>query len=395
MKLRFLVHSVFGAGGGVVRVVLNLVDDLKARHDVELVSVFQHHDEPTHIMPSGVPLTVLVDARESAPRTGPEGLERQEAESRPSLLIPPREPRYAAYSRYSDSQLTRYLGTVDDGVLIGMQPGVTAAIAQLARPSVVTVGQDHMSIRGRSSVLREQVLPYYAKLDTFLTLTERDAEVYRKRYLPTTPVVAMPNGIPEYHGAVSDGTSKVVVAVGRLSKGKGFDRLVEAWATVVKRHPDWQLRMYGEGDRRDALTQQIEELGVSSSASLMGYSTTVRDEMAKASLLVLSSRTEGYPMSILEAMSCGLPVVAFDCHTGPREMIDHGTDGLLVPNGDIDGLADAISRVIELGIDGRRAMGQAALRKARQHSQPVISARWESLLRQLLDAKAAQARAPR
>lgn len=251
-----------------------------------------------------------------------------------------------------------------------------------------------MSLRGRSSVLREQVLPDYAKLDTFLTLTERDAAVYRERYLPTTPVVAMPNGIPVYHGAVSDGSNPVVVAVGRLSRGKGFDRLVQAWATVVKSHPGWQLRMYGEGDMRDALTQQIEDLGVGSSASLMGYSTTVRDEMAKASLLVLSSRTEGYPMSILEAMSCGLPVVAFDCHTGPREMIDHGTDGLLVPNGDIEGLADAISRVIDSGVEGRRTMGQAALRKAQQHSQPVISARWESLLQDLLDAKAAQGRTP-
>ena len=99
-------------------------------------------------------------------------------------------------------------------------------------------------------------------------------------------------------------------------------------------------------------------------------------------------------MSILEAMSCGLPVVAFDCQTGPREMIDHGTDGLLVPNGDIDGLADAISRVIDLGADHRRTMGQAALGKARQHSQPVISARWESLLQRLLDAKAALQHAP-
>jgi glycosyltransferase involved in cell wall biosynthesis len=109
--------------------------------------------------------------------------------------------------------------------------------------------------------------------------------------------------------------------------------------------------------------------------------------MAAASIFALSSRAEGYPMVILEAMSCGLPVVAFDCLTGPREMITDGTDGLLVPDGDIEGLADALSSLMSKDPAGRREMGQAAVLKAEQHSQRNIGARWEAMLRPLVDAK--------
>jgi glycosyltransferase involved in cell wall biosynthesis len=386
MKLRFLLHSVYGSHGGVVRVALNLVEDLKTHHDVELVSLFRQRRHAKHALPDGVPVTTLVDGRpRSAEDEGAPA--RHASEARPSRLVPPSESRYGKYSEYTDAALEEYLTSVDDGVVIGMQPGMIAAIAQLASPSVVRVGQEHRSIRGRSKDLLDEALPHYAKLDLFLTLTERDAAVYRSRYLPDTAVAAMPNGIPEYRGTVSDGTRKVVVAAGRLSHSKGFDRLLDAWASVSRSHPDWQLRIFGEGGSRDALAQQIRVLGIESSASLMGYSTRIRDEMAAASIFALSSRAEGYPMVILEAMSCGLPVVAFDCLTGPREMITHGTDGLLVPDGDVEGLADALSSLISKGPAGRREMGQAAVLKAQQHSQRNIGARWESVLRPLVDAK--------
>jgi glycosyltransferase involved in cell wall biosynthesis len=197
----------------------------------------------------------------------------------------------------------------------------------------------------------------------------------------------MPNGIPEYDGRVSDGTSKVVVAAGRLSRSKGFDRLLDAWAVVVRDHPDWHLKIFGQGNERDALSQQVRALGLDAHASLMGYSTRIREEMAEASVFALASRAEGYPMVILEAMSCGLPVVAFDCHTGPREMIEHGFDGLLVPDDDVKGLAEALSSLVEKGPEGRRPMGQAALLKAKEQSQRNIGARWESLLQPLVDAR--------
>lgn len=390
MKLRFLVHSAFGSNGGVVRVVLNLVEDLKHYHDVELVSLFRQRKRPKHELPSGVPVTTLVDIRRGRAAAEARSPSRRSAESRPSQLAPRSESRYRMYSQYSDEQLERYLATLDDGVVIGMQPAMTAAIAQLAPPSVVRVGQEHRSIRGRATSLLDEVLPHYAKLDLFLTLTERDAAVYRRRYLPDTLVAAMPNGIPEYRGSRSDGNGKIVVAAGRLARSKGFDRLLDAWAIVTRIHPDWQLRIFGKGGSRDVLSHQIRELGIESSAALMGYSTRIREEMAQASVFALSSRAEGYPMVILEAMSCGLPVVAFDCPTGPREMIEHGADGLLVPNHDVEGFAASLAALIAAGPEGRREMGRAALLKAQQHSQRNIGARWEALLRPLVEEKAAR-----
>jgi glycosyltransferase involved in cell wall biosynthesis len=113
--------------------------------------------------------------------------------------------------------------------------------------------------------------------------------------------------------------------------------------------------------------------------------------MAAAAFYVMSSRFEGFPMVLLEAMECGLPVVSFDCPTGPRDLISVGKDGFLVPNGDIDGLAAAMMDMIELG-DGRRSFGAAALEKSAQYELSAVAARWDDLLQELVDARARSGR---
>ncbi len=387
MKIRFVLHHVYGAGGGVLRVVLNLIEDLKTRHDAELVSVLRRYDEATRPLPEGVPVTTLVDMRGEDTDGGSTVRLREGDLAEPSQLIVASEPRYKEYSRFSDDKLSAYISSVDDGVLVGMQPGIIAAIAQLGRPSVVRIGQEHRPFTSRAKDLRQELLPYYAKLDMFLTLTQRDMNRYVPRFPPGTRVGFIPNGIPEYVGKPSDHTNKVVVAAGRLKRGKGFDRLVTAWKKVAQAHPDWELRIFGEGKLRPQLEQQIQDLGVSGSARLMGFSTSLAAEMAEGSLFVLSSRIEGYPMVLVEAMASGLPVVSFDCPTGPREIIAPDQDGFLVQRNDIDGLADGMNRMIEIGEEGRRKMGDAALEKARAQTQPVISARWEQIFQELLAAK--------
>lgn len=386
MKIRFILRNVYGPGGGVLRVVLNLVEDLKHRHDVGLVSVLRNHDEAVHTLPEGVPVETLVDLR---PDSSPEDAvdqARTRALRQRSRLIVRHEPAYGAFSLYSDQQLEQYIASVHDGVLVGMQPGMTAAIAQLASTTVVRVGQEHRPYSSRGKELRKELVQHYGNLDVLLTLTERDARSYRRIYGDRLQVGVLPNGTVPFTGVPADNSTKVVVAAGRLGRSKGFDRLLTAWRKVAAQHRDWELRIFGGGELRDELENQIAESGIGASAHLMGYSTELANELAAASIFVLSSRAEGYPMVLLEAMSCGLPVVSFDCPTGPREIISPEKDGFLVPNGDVDGLADAIIRMIELG-DGRRNLGAAALEKARRNSQPVITAKWEELFREQLAAK--------
>jgi glycosyltransferase involved in cell wall biosynthesis len=353
---------------------------------VELVSAVRFREEPTHRLPAGVTVRTLADLRPGVQPRGPAGALRRWARQQPSRVVPADDPRFSQHNRYTDLRLARYLWSVRGGVLIGMQPVMNVAIARLARPSTVRIAQEHRPFVSRNPGLREAAVRHYPRLDMFLTLTERDAQRYRHELGEAVPVRAIPNGTPVYAGTPSDHSSKVVVAAGRLERSKGFDRLVQAWADVAQRHPDWELRIFGEGRDRVALQEQIDALGIGGSARLMGFSASLPEDMASASLFVLSSRAEGYPMVLLEAMSCGLPVVSFDCPTGPREIISPERDGVLVPNGDVEGLAQAVSRLIATG-DRRRAMGRAALETAHQRSQSAVTARWEELCAELLAAK--------
>lgn len=381
MKIYFLMHTVFVTGGGVQTVVRNLAEDLARRHDVELVSVVRTRAEPVHPVPESVQVRSLVDAR----RGRAEDPELELA----SKLIPRQEPHYETYSLATDRALKRFFRSLDQGVVVGMQPGTALAVARLAKPSMVRIGQDHRPARVRRGRLRRALARQLPKLDAFLTLTEADADTYRAFLDPSLRVEAIPNAAPSFSGERSTLEHKVVTAAGHLRRAKGFDRLVEAWATVAEVHPDWELRIFGTGRRHAELEQQIEALGLRGKVRLMGYSTRLRDEIARSSLFVMSSRVEGYGMVIVEAMSCGVPVVSFDAPHGPASIVHDGVDGFLVPNDDIPGLARRISDVIGMGPEGRRTLAEAALRTAGERTQTAVSARWEALIDELQRAKGA------
>ncbi len=386
MKISFLLHTVYGPGGGVQTVVRNLAADLAERHEVEVVSVVRFRDEPVHALPDNVTVRSLVDTRTDRLPAG-ERAALEQALSEPSTLMPANEPHYRTFSRATDRALTEFIGSVTEGALIGMQPGLNLAVARLARPEVVRVGQDHRPFQVRRGELREAMLADLPRLDAFLVLTENDARRYRKVLAEDLRIEVMPNATPSYSGTPSTLDQKVVTAAGHLRRKKGFDRLIRAWSMVAERHPDWELRIYGSGPLRERLEHMIETRGLQGKVRLMGYSTRLREEMAQSSLFVLSSRVEGYGMVLVEAMSCGVPVVSFDAPSGPASIIHHGVDGYLVPNNDIPALAQQINKVIEMSGRKRRKLAEGGLRNAAGRTQATISARWEQLLTELHEAK--------
>lgn len=388
MKVRILLHELYLKGGGVLTVSLRLADELARRgHEVELVSIWPPRRRSVHQLPPNVTVTTLTRRIPPHLRTSWRTWLRRRLARKPSRIVPTQEPRYSHYNLWTDLVLARYLRSLKDGVVITMQPGLNVALARLGRKRYVRVAQDHRPFVDRPKGITGAYRRYARRLDAFLVLTEEDARRYDKVMGDRVKVRAMTNGTPDYDGELSDQQSNVVVAAGRLHKSKGFDLLIAAWGQVAARHPDWQLRIFGEGEGRAGLEAQIRDLGLRDSVRLMGFSKQLQREMARASIFVLSSRVEGYGMVLVEAMGCGVPVVSFNCPTGPRDIITHEVDGLLVPNRDVDGMAEAISKMIDLGAEGRLKLGAAALESAQQRSHSVVVTRWEELLEGLLADK--------
>ena len=195
-----------------------------------------------------------------------------------------------------------------------------------------------------------------------------------------TRLLRIPNGLPRLPEEVADPAAKVVVSAGRLTRQKGYDLLIPAFAQVLEAHPDWELRIFGSGPEQDDLQRRIDELGVGHAVRLMGRTRQMNVELARASVYALSSRYEGFPMVLVEAMGVGLPAVAFDCPRGPADLVAHGTTGLLAPPGDVPALAAALAAVMA-SEELRRSMSQAARRAALDYCfDAALGQRWEDAL---------------
>ena len=184
----------------------------------------------------------------------------------------------------------------------------------------------------------------YPKLDRVITLTQRERQRYLKftsRAITISNPAALEISQYEYQNQ-----SKIILSIGRISNQKGYDMLVQAWQAVEKKHPDWQLHIYGEGGDLDKLNTLKQELKIKN-LNFLGTTVDVQTKYDKASFYVMSSRYEGLPMVLIEAMSRGLPIVSFNCPSGPSEIIEDQKTGLLVENGNINALSDAICHLIE------------------------------------------------
>ncbi len=217
------------------------------------------------------------------------------------------------------------------------------------------------------------------KLSQLVVLTEKDREAWTE----LKNVIAIPDPLPFVPKAVSALSEKRVVAVARYDYEKGIDLLLKAWAQVERNCSDWCLDVYGDGDTTP-YEQLIDQLAIDRNrCRLNGRTNDVEKVYCSASIFVLSSRYEGFGMVLIEAMACGLPVVAFDCPWGPRSIIINGVDGLLAENGNTDDLAQKILQVI--GNDKlRSSFSLTAQQNVKRFRLEQIAQQWDELFNSIL-----------
>ena len=212
------------------------------------------------------------------------------------------------------------------------------------------------------------------RLDRFVVLTEKDKEAW----VELDNVCVIPNPLSFVPQNISKLTEKRVIVVGRYCHEKGYDLLLKAWCIVQNSIADWRLEVFGEGDLSQ-YDEMIRSLNMDHHRCILhGRSSNIQDEFEKSSLAVCSSKFEGFGLVITEAMSCGLPVVSFDCPWGPRAIINDGEDGLLVENGNVVKLADAIIWMIQHP-EMRSKMAAKAIENVQRFSIEKIAEKWKSL----------------
>ncbi|REK85205.1 glycosyltransferase family 4 protein [Streptomyces inhibens] len=379
MHISFLIHNAYGIGG-TIRTTCNLARTLAEQHDVEIVSVLRHRDAPLFDPGPRVALRHLVDIRESSPTY--EGADP--AHARPAKVFPAAEGRFDQYSELTDRRIAQHLRRIEADVVVGTRPGLNVHLARQTRRGPVRIGQEHLTLDTHPRALKLALRGAYPRLDAVTTVTEADARAYRRTLrLPGVRIEAVPNSVPAPVLPPADGSGKWVVAAGRLARVKRYDVLIRAFARVAAERPDWRLRIYGGGAEKAALRALIDELGLYNHVFLMGPANPLEPEWAKGSIAAVSSSLESFGMTIVEAMRCGLPVVATDCPHGPGEIIADGVDGKLVPVGDPEALAGSLLALINDDA-ARKRMGGAALASSARFDPATVAGRHEALFGELL-----------
>ena len=212
------------------------------------------------------------------------------------------------------------------------------------------------------------------RFDRFVVLTEED-----RGYWGDVPgMVVIPNARTYTPRECAALDSHRVIAVGRYTHQKGFERLIEAWRLLSGRVPGWRLDIIGDGEERAALQGLIDAYGLEASVTLARPTNDMPAVYNGASLVAMSSRYEGLPMILVEAQAYGLPIVSFDCKCGPADVVKDGVTGYLVPEGDIEALAQRLE-VLMRDDELRKQMGTAAREASERYSVERVMARWVEL----------------
>ncbi|MFJ8978151.1 glycosyltransferase [Streptomyces sp. NPDC102282] len=371
MRISFLLHSIDNFGG-VPRATSSLAGALAVHHEVEIVSVFRTADRPSFPPSSDVTVRYLADRREGAAK-GKGG--------KPSRIMPREDDWADQYTPEVDDLILGHLGGCGADVVIAARPSFAAYFIAHGRHGYGRVVIDHEGSMVPSQELRERTLELYREVDGLVCLTQADLNNYHRQLGDQSPLLAAIGNIvppPARHAPVNG--LPLIAAAGQLVPRKAFDTLINAFAQVAPHHPQWRLRIFGRGPEHARLQDLVHAHGLSDAVRLMGALPDLTAEWDKAAFAVSAARRESFGLTMVEAMHHGLPVLAADAPFGPGEIVVPGRNGILVPVGDEDAMAQAMRYLIEQPAE-REKLSQGAYATAPLYSAERIAFRYDAFLR--------------
>ena len=364
--------------GGVEKAIISMANLFAERYDVRLYSVYKMPGGPVMPVDERVSVRYLL-------RDVPNRDEWHEAIRRRDAKVFWRESRRALRILTGKRRAVRkIIRNVTEGVIITTRHEDNLPLSKYGAKQVLKIGQLHHDHNFEKKYLRG--FRYgYRNLDVLCLLTPQlveEAAQVMKGHNSHTRLVYMPNFLERYPASVSlDNREKTVLAVGRVTAVKRFDLLAEQFVSLHERAPDWRLRVIGGGEDLERIRRYVAEKNADSYIELPGQTdnAAVQAEMLKASLYAMSSSSEGFPFVLLEAQSCGLPIVAYDVRVGPGFLVKDGETGRLVPEGERAKFEDSLVSLMgdeEL----RRRMGEKAVEHAALFTREKIAEKWFTVI---------------
>lgn len=356
MHIAFIL-SALGAGGAE-RVVSLIASHWAARGDTVTIIAFDAPEDPVyHEFDSRVRFVRLGAATQKSAGT--------------SAMF--RSARRAW-------QLRRALRRLNPDRIISFltKVNVLTLLATIGSATPVIISErNNLARQGMNGLWRRLADALYQRAAVIVMQTERSIACLPRNARDRALVI--PNPLLRHETMEPEAGARHLVAVGRLEAQKGFDLLISAFARISDLNPQWTLIIYGEGPERPVLEEQIRKERVDGRVLLPGLSAAPGGWVEHGSIFVLSSRFEGFPNVLGEAMAAGLAVVAFDCDFGPRDMISDGVDGILIPDGRVGALADALVRLMR-DAPLRDRLGASAAQSAARFAPDRIIARWDAVV---------------
>jgi glycosyltransferase involved in cell wall biosynthesis len=291
--------------------------------------------------------------------------------------------------------LRRLLRQIQPDIALGTMTSanVLLALAAWGLPNLRTIGAEHNhppqlplgffweTLRSHTYCLLNAVTALASEGENWITSNTNAQKVSVIPNAVTWPLSGQKPRISP--NVIIKSERQILLAVGRLEMQKGFDWLIEAFANLAGDHPDWDLVILGEGSLRPMLEETVRKSDLDDRIFLPGRAGNMGEWFESADLFVMSSRFEGFPMTLVEAMAHGLAAVSFDCDTGPRDIIHHELDGLLVPQGDITELTSALDRLMSDAFT-RQRFAERAVEVRERFSMEKVTGMWEKLFEEIL-----------
>lgn len=355
IKIAFLVYDI-SLTGGAERVTLNLAKEFSFKYKVYLISVFNEK-------------------------------KYQVSDNYDFFIVNDKTVKIPCHILKLSKQIKKYLLYNDIDILVAITAGVNE-LAYLATRRIKTkmIYCEHSNLENKTYGKKHQLRQLLGakKADLVITLTERDKNNFIKMYHLKNKVIAIPNWYtPSKNNKKYNVNSKKIISVGRLEKVKGYDLLVKSAIGVFMKHPDWHWDIYGDGTYREALEKLIERAGLTNFITLKGNVGDVNKIYNDYAFLVMTSYYEGFPLSLLEAQANNLPIISFNCPTGPDEIVLDDENGFVVDAYDTQMMGNKIIELIE-NKDKRVLFSSNAKKKLLKYCKDDILNMWYNVIDKLI-----------